>query len=213
MRTDTLSHNTYAKQLVRAGTSALAIVSAAAILTGTAHAQSAPSSGSDAARSEEIIVTGSRVVRNGAQQPTPTTVVGIAELQAAPRADLADVLNTLPAFSGSTRPTQSTFSLSAGLTGVNALNLRSLGLNRTLVLLDGHRSVATDANGVIDVSEFPQALVSRVDVVTGGASAAYGSDAISAWSTSSSTRSSPASRARFRARSPTMATTRATRPR
>ncbi len=173
-------------QAFRFGTSIISLV-AAISLGEVAHAQDAaqPSpadtaSGNPGEREDEnIVVTGTRVARDGAQLPTPTTVVGIAELQAAPRLDLADVLNTLPAFSGSTRPTQSTFSLSAGLTGVNALNLRSLGLNRNLVLLDGHRSVATDANGVIDVSEFPQALVSRVEVVTGGASAAYGSDAIS----------------------------------
>ncbi len=187
MHYNSYDQHAYLKQAIRVGTSVLALMAAASI-GGLAHAQSIepatvePSTDAELenrGEAESIVVTGTRVARSGAQMPTPTTVVGLAELQTAPRQEIADVLNTLPAFTGSTKPSQNTFGLSAGLTGVNALNLRSLGLNRTLVLLDGHRSVSTDANGVVDVSEFPQALVSRVEVVTGGASAAYGSDAVS----------------------------------
>src|SRR5690606_29338935 len=90
--------------------------------------------------------------------------------------NLADGLNQLPAFRGSTSP-QSTGSPAGG--GGNRLNLRNFGSNRVLVLLDGRRHVPSTRDGVVDVDLIPQALVSRVDIVTGGASAAYGSDAVS----------------------------------
>ena len=118
-------------------------------------------------------------MRDGYEAPTPVTVVGAADILAAAPQDLADFINRMPALSGSLRPTASTTNVSGGTTGVNALNLRALGLERTLVLLDGQRSVGASIANIIDVSEFPQELVSRVDVVTGGASAAYGSDAVS----------------------------------
>lgn len=87
-------------------------------------------------------------------------------------------MNELPAFSGSITPRSSTQALSAGNVGINALNLRNLGANRTLVLLDGQRVGAANLNGWVDVNQFPQALIKQVDVVTGGASADWGSDAI-----------------------------------
>ncbi|MHB1207948.1 MAG: TonB-dependent receptor domain-containing protein, partial [Rhodospirillaceae bacterium] len=73
----------------------------------------------------------------------------------------------------------STAGVSAGQTGINALALRGLGANRTLILLDGQRMTASTLTGLVDINGFPQALITRVDVVTGGASAAWGSDAIS----------------------------------
>src|SRR5206468_6657512 len=60
----------------------------------------------------------------------------------------------------------------------SSLSLRNLGVSRTLVLLDGHRVVASNSNGSVNVDSLPQMLMSRVDVVTGGASAVYGSDAV-----------------------------------
>ncbi|MGH1556735.1 TonB-dependent receptor plug domain-containing protein [Caulobacter segnis] len=68
--------------------------------------------------------------------------------------------------------------LSNGAAGISALNLRSLGTGRTLVLFDGQRSVVSASTGQVDTNTFPQSLISRVEVVTGGASSAYGSDAI-----------------------------------
>ncbi len=127
---------------------------------------------------EQVVVTGSRVVRDGFQSPTPTTIVGIEEIQAAAPTNLADFVNELPAVAGSTRPQNSQTSISSGAAGVNTMNLRGIGNNRTLTLLDGQRSVPSLLTGAVDVNNFPQSLISRVDVVTGGASAVYGSDAV-----------------------------------
>jgi iron complex outermembrane receptor protein len=127
---------------------------------------------------EEVVVTGSRIVRDGYEAPTPLTVVGVEQLQTSGTTNVADYVNTLPAFAGSRNPTTTNSSMSGGSSGANVVNLRNLGLERTLVLLDGQRSVGTNSNGVVDINTFPQNLISRVDVVTGGASAAYGSDAL-----------------------------------
>ncbi len=128
---------------------------------------------------DEIVVTGTRVVRDGYEAPTPLTVVGAEALQNAATANVADFVNTLPSIAGSQSPQTSQASTSSGLAGLNTLNLRNLGSNRTLVLIDGQRSVASSVTGLTDVNNIPQGLVSRVDIVTGGASAAYGSDALS----------------------------------
>lgn len=130
----------------------------------------------DAPPVQTVTVTGTRIVRNGYSAPTPVTVAPVAELQQTTPSNIADALNKLPEFSGST--TQSSSSNNAvGVQG-NFLNLRSLGTNRTLVLLDGARVPATSYNGTVDVNTLPQLLVQRVEVVTGGASAVYGSDAV-----------------------------------
>jgi outer membrane receptor protein involved in Fe transport len=128
---------------------------------------------------EEITVTGTRVIRDGYEAPTPTTVMGLVEIQAAAPANIADFVNTLPALAGSATPSTGQSSVSAGGAGLNVLNLRNLGSARTLVLLDGQRVVGSQPTGQVDINDFPQELVSRVDIVTGGASAAYGSDAFS----------------------------------
>jgi outer membrane receptor protein involved in Fe transport len=128
---------------------------------------------------EEITVTGSRIVRDGYDAPTPVSVISGKELQAEAPANVADFVNTLPSVRGSSTAANSNGSLSNGLAGVASVNLRSLGSQRTLVLFDGQRSVAAATSGVVDVNTFPQALIERVEVVTGGASSAYGSDAVS----------------------------------
>ncbi|HEY6640893.1 TonB-dependent receptor plug domain-containing protein [Povalibacter sp.] len=136
----------------------------------------------DASTLGEVVVTGSRITRDGYEAPTPVSVLGADELNALNVVNIADAVNVLPAFSGSATPRSQNQLLSSGATGVSQLNLRSMGTNRTLVLLDGHRYInaaATYANSAPDINSFPNALISRVDVVTGGASAAYGSDALS----------------------------------
>ncbi len=127
---------------------------------------------------EEIVVTGSRVVRDGYEAPTPVSVVGIEQMQTTATSNLADYVNQLPALSGSATPQSSVANTTSGLSAVNGLSLRGLGNVRTLTLLNGQRTVGSILTGVVDVSELPQSLISRVDVVTGGASAAYGSDAL-----------------------------------
>ncbi|NKF24428.1 TonB-dependent receptor plug domain-containing protein [Solimonas marina] len=126
----------------------------------------------------EVVVTGSRVQRAGYEAPTPLTVLGTEDIQAAAPANVADFVNTLPSITGSQTASTSSGSLSYGLAGISAMNLRALGAGRTLVLLDGQRSVASSATGLVDTNTFPESLVKRVEVVTGGASSQYGSDAV-----------------------------------
>lgn len=135
---------------------------------------------SEAESKETIVVTGSRIVRDGFEAPTPTTVLGRAEIDSVAPNNIADLVNRLPALSGSATPRTNLGQISNGGTGINALNLRNLGPSRTLILLDGKRvPVATINTGLVDVNFMPNLLVKRVDIVTGGASAAWGSDAVS----------------------------------
>ena len=164
---------------------ALCLSVPAAAQTAPATAQDAvePADTADAAERGEIVVTGSRVVRDGYQAPTPVTVLAREEIQnSSPTNNVADFVNQLPALAGSTRPSNSRLNISSGQAGINVLNLRNLDNfssgTRTLVLVNGRRSVASAITGVVDVNTIPQGLISRVEVVTGGASAAYGSDAV-----------------------------------
>ena len=127
---------------------------------------------------KDIIVTGTRVVRDGYKAPTPTSVLGAAEIATKAPSNIADFVNELPSLSGSTSPKANVGSFSTGLIGINALNLRNLGASRTLILLDGQRVGASTLTGFVDINTIPQALVKRVDIVTGGASASWGSDAV-----------------------------------
>ena len=151
-------------------------------VSGTACAQRADAAG-DPGVLEEIVVTGSRVITNGDSSPSPVTVVPTEDLfKANPGATLGEALNTLPAFAGSRGATSNptTAGSAAGGNGAaNQLNLRNLEATRTLVLVDGMRVPPTLFNGVVDVDIIPQMLVERVDIVTGGVSAVYGSDAVS----------------------------------
>ena len=157
------------------GSGAMALVASIALTSAPVVAQEAAVADS----LDEVVVTGTRIERAGFEAPTPLTVIGIEELKAAPVSNLAELVNTLPSVVGSATPQNSNTSISAGTAGVNALNLRGLGTVRTLVLVDGQRSVGSILTGVVDVNNIPQSLVQRVEVVTGGASAAYGSDAVS----------------------------------
>ena len=126
----------------------------------------------------EITVTGSRIERDGMTTPTPVTAIFSGELQSIGPGALADALVQLPQFvNNDTLQTQSF--ATAGAAGASFMNLRGIGSSRTLVLLDGRRVVPTTRLGAVDIALLPRTLVSRVEVVTGGASAAYGSDAVS----------------------------------
>jgi len=125
----------------------------------------------------EIVVTGTRVVRNGYDAPTPTTVISSDIIESKAPTTIIDALITLPVFKNSSTA-QTAGVGQAGTAGQSFANLRGLGANRTLVLLDGQRFVPSTSLGTVDIGVIPSALVQRVDVVTGGASAAYGSDAV-----------------------------------
>ena len=159
----------------------LAMTALALIHTAPALAQdmAEPQQSGDTAPFDQIIVTGTRVVRDGFQSPTPLTVVTQQEiLNQSPTNNIADFINQIPALAGSTRPANSRLAISSGLAGINTMNLRNLGEVRTLVLLDGRRSVGSTITGLVDINTFPQSLIKNVEIVTGGASAAYGSDAV-----------------------------------
>ena len=124
----------------------------------------------------EIVVTGTRL-RSGLTTPTPVTVSSAEQLRASNPGLLGQAVAELPEFRASTSAASATQSPQRE-NGASFLNLRGLGAQRTLVLLDGRRFVSSSSSGIPDVNLFPQDLVQRVDIVTGGASAAYGSDAV-----------------------------------
>ena len=128
---------------------------------------------------ESIVVTGTRIRDDDQFAPPVTTVVSSQLARLAP-SNLPDGLNKLPIFA----PAQTSNSTTSGANGRgfrpngNFLDLRGLGPNRTLILEDGKRVPATFYDGTVDVNTLPQMLVQRVEIVTGGASAVYGSDAV-----------------------------------
>lgn len=125
---------------------------------------------------DEVVVTGSRIQSNGFQQPTPVTVIGGAEMQRELPTTVANYLNTLPAFGTPVSSSNPGPGVSGG--GASLLNLRNLGVTRTLVLLDNRRVVSSSPGGGVDINTLPTGLIQRVEVVTGGASAAWGADAV-----------------------------------
>ena len=140
----------------------------------------AANSGSPSAAIEEVKVTGTRIQTVGMTTPTPVTSVTLDELTNMAPTTLINALVELPQFYGSA--TSSNFNTGANgffvSPGGGSLNLRGMGTKRTLTLLDGRRMVDSTLFGGPDVSLFPAAVISRVDTVTGGASAQYGTDAV-----------------------------------
>ena len=126
---------------------------------------------------EEVTVTASRLKETGFEAPTPVTVLGAEDMQVRGITNVADIINEVPAFTPTLTP-QSTV-LSTRQNGVNGLDLRGLGMNRNLILVNGRRHVPFDEFGIVDINAIPSIVVKRVEIVTGGASAAWGSDAIS----------------------------------
>ena len=130
-----------------------------------------------AATLDEIVATGSYIRRSNLEISTPVTQIDAEDLFNAGTPNLGNLLNDLPAFT-------STFSTGnssrfIGTAGLNALDLRGLGTSRTLVLVDGKRHVSGSAgSALVDVNSIPIDLIERVEVITGGASATYGADAV-----------------------------------
>lgn len=152
--------------------------------SGTAAQSAPPAAGTDSSNSgdqsqlQEVTVTGSRVITNGNSAPTPLTTVNSQDLEATTPSDIPQGLDKLPVFAGSTSPNNTIPSGATSNGAGNFLNLRDFGAQRTLILLNGNRIQPTAQNGTVDIDTLPQMLVKRVDVVTGGASSVYGSDAV-----------------------------------
>lgn len=138
-----------------------------------AFAQSEPAPQEDAEASEAIVVTGSRIARRDLSSTSPVTIVPAEEFRLSGAINVEQVLNTLP----QVLPGNTSFSNNPG-NGSVTLNLRNLGAARTLVLVNGRRWMFFDTNQIVDLNTIPQFLLEGVEVVTGGQSAVYGSDAI-----------------------------------
>lgn len=168
------------KSLAQTGTSVLAVLSAcvafpaAAQQDDTATDVGAPVP--DLSTSDQsggaIVVTGTRL--GGFTAPTPLTSLGTEALENKAIQSVTDLIYDIPALTFNQNNSQVSEAI-----GASNLDLRSLGPKRTLLLLDGRRFAATDPSGGVDISVIPTALIKQVDIVTGGASAAYGSDAVS----------------------------------
>lgn len=135
---------------------------------GAANAQVA----SAPAEEEAIVITGSRIARPDVESNSPVAVIGQEEIRLSAAVETEQLLNALPqAVAGSGAQSN------AG-NGSATVNLRNLGTVRTLVLQNGRRIVGASQDGVVDLNMIPPSLISRVEVMTGGASAVYGSDAM-----------------------------------
>lgn len=133
---------------------------------------------------EEVMVTGSRIQRaDGFEAPTPVSVMGEDMLKEMASTTISQSVIQMPQFSGSLTSSNLSSNVGTGTAGANLLNLRNLNANRTLVLFDGKRMVPSVVGsggnaGAVDTNSIPGDLIQRVEVVTGGASASYGSDAV-----------------------------------
>lgn len=133
---------------------------------------------SSEAETTAIVVTGSRIDRPNLSSPAPVTSVTIADLPSGGDVSLGDALNELPALRSTYSQSNSTRFI--GTAGLNLLDLRGLGTNRTLVVVNGRRHI-TSQPGVptsVDINTIPTDLVERVDIATGGNAAVYGADAV-----------------------------------
>lgn len=159
---------------------AVLITSALSIWSAPALAQSSASGGQDAGgvTTDEIVVTGSRIAQSGANMPTPVTIIGQDLIAQTGASQLSEVIANLPEVRTDVSATTAFVAGGGNGPGNNLVNLRGLGAVRTLVLVDGLRYPATTFTESFNTDLIPSSLVSRMDVVTGGASAAYGSDAV-----------------------------------
>ncbi len=161
-------------------TALLTGLAACALLTTQAQQVArAQAAGEPSDELKEIVVTGSRIARPELAVPTPTTVIGAELIDARGITNIIDLVDEFPQIGDGFNNTNTSFSF--GNVGLNQLNLRNLGVNRTLSLIDGRRRVGTpnDANFLaLDVGNIPTALIDRVEIQTGGSAAVYGADAV-----------------------------------
>jgi iron complex outermembrane recepter protein len=146
-----------------------------ALISAPAFAQDAKPA--DEASDAEIVVTGSRIARPDLSASVPVAVINPQEIVASGTANVQDILADLPAVGQNISRTSSNFSSTGN--GQATVNLRNLGSSRTLVLVNGRRFVAgIPGTSIVDLNTIPTDLIKQVEVVTGGASAVYGSEAI-----------------------------------
>lgn len=159
--------------------SSSALIMFVGFVPGPAQAQTVDQPGAAATEENDgvlLVVTGSRLERSNLEAATPVVAMTDRDLDLRGVTNVADIVRTMPAFNVGSSPTNTTFNTAGA--GANFLDLRGLGTNRTLVLVDGRRHVGGGSNLAVDINTIPAALVSRVEVTTGGASAVYGADAV-----------------------------------
>ena len=176
----------------------LLLSGAALLLAPAAHAQTAPPADATAASASgdvtqdpasetdggEIVVTGSRIARPDYEAPNPIISADARDIQESGNTNVTNFLLRVPALVGSRDSTRSSGGDAVstgqfGQIGLNQLNLRNLGVNRTLTLVDGRRHVAAEAsNAAVDINAIPTDLIARVDVLTGAVGAVYGADGV-----------------------------------
>ncbi|MFT4077068.1 MAG: TonB-dependent receptor [Asticcacaulis sp.] len=162
-----------------ASISIVALVIAAPVLAQEA-APATPAADAPAdAESTVVVVTGSRLSSRGFKAPTPVTIVDQQELKLSGTQNVDVLLSSTPQFTGSQLNSPTANTVQAGQPiGTATLNLRNFGASRNLVLVNGRRFAITGPDFTTDINTIPAALIKRVEVVTGGSSAVYGSDAI-----------------------------------
>ena len=162
---------------IRLSSIAAAVIIASASLN--LYAQS--ESNQDPEVLEEVLVTGSRIQRSGFETSTPVNVVDQKLIEESGYANIYDVLKSVPSIGvGLGSANASPGALSNPEAGASFVNLRGLGVDRSLVLVDGLRRVSgSSQSSAVDVSMIPAGLIERVETITGGASAVYGADAVS----------------------------------
>jgi iron complex outermembrane recepter protein len=161
-----------AKNAARAAS--LSIATAVATILATAAMAQEATEPTDEEELPGVVVTGSRLVRSDLSAPSPTTVVSEDMLQLSGDTTVESVINELPQLSAGVTSSVN----SGGASGVLTANLRGLGATRTLTLVNGRRFIPANGAGNTDLATIPNALVERVEIITGGASAVYGSDAV-----------------------------------
>lgn len=161
-------------QLAKSVRLAIAMGAAATVLP---HSAIAAAEDEAAQNIEKISITGTRILREGAASPSPVTVISGEDLVSSGVVNIGEALNELPALAN-------TYSLAnsgrfIGTAGLNILDLRNMGTARTLVLVDGKRHVSSSSGtSSVDTNTIPSEWVERVEIITGGASAVYGADAV-----------------------------------
>jgi outer membrane receptor protein involved in Fe transport len=150
-----------------------ALIASLVLAASPALAQDAPAT----TDLDKVSVTGSRIARTGFVTPSPTTAITAEEIRATGATNIGDLMSRLPALSPTYTLGNSTRFI--GTAGVGLMDLRGMGTSRTLVLVNGRRHVgATSGSTSVDVNTIPVEWIERVEVITGGASAVYGADAV-----------------------------------
>jgi iron complex outermembrane recepter protein len=145
-----------------------------ALLTGAAGVVAAPTFAQEQETIQEVVVTGSRITRSDYVANSPLTSVTDQQIVANQDVTLDTFLNTLP----QVNPAGTTTSNNPGNGGQSNIDLRGLGANRNLVLINGRRAMVSASDQTVDVNTIPQALIERIEIITGGAGTAYGADAV-----------------------------------